>query len=489
MNRFIWLVSLVLTMLIGACTPKVAEKAPTTGNPTTTNTSPETAVNSKCPAWTTIKQRDLAIEYHVRYKDELRTYRNEKDSLKKIKHFDEAFELWKKVFALAPAADGKRPDHFEDGIRFYAEYARRAATPEAKNGFIKELLAMYDKRMECLGDVPSTIGRKGFELYYNYPEYASDDEKFALFRQTVDSMQNRSPYFVINPFLSLLNQQVQDKKVSTTQGRKYVKDIVESIEYGKANCKEKECAAWTRVADYTPQVMEQFELIEDFFDCAYYKGKYYADSIAAGNDCDAIDELFVRLRWGKCSPDDPDFKKVIEAKKSKCTVVSVAGPLGLGAKAEEDGKYSEAVNQYQQFIDQSKDNAMRAKIAYRIAIIQYVNLRNFSKSRAAARQALTFRPNWGAPYMLIGRLYASSGPLCGPGTGWASQIVTWPAIDMWQKAKSVDPSVSGEANKLINRYAKFMPDLEEIFQRGLAEGQSFTVGCWIQERTTIRAAK
>ena len=90
---------------------------------------------------------------------------------------------------------------------------------------------------------------------------------------------------------------------------------------------------------------------------------------------------------------------------------------------------------------------------------------------------------------MIGRLYASSGPLCGPGRGWDSQIVVWPAIDMWNKAKRVDPSVAGEANKWIGRYSKFMPTMEDIFQRGLKVGDTYRVPCWIQENTKIRPAK
>ena len=91
--------------------------------------------------------------------------------------------------------------------------------------------------------------------------------------------------------------------------------------------------------------------------------------------------------------------------------------------------------------------------------------------------------------MLIGKLYASSGPLCGPGRGWDSQIVTWPAIDMFARAKQVDPGMTTAANKLIATYSRYMPNVEDIFQRGLKEGQTFQVGCWIQETTTIRAAR
>ena len=118
-----------------------------------------------------------------------------------------------------------------------------------------------------------------------------------------------------------------------------------------------------------------------------------------------------------------------------------------------------------------------------------MHLKSFSKARDYARIAAKQKPNWGEPYLLIGRLYASSGPLCGPGRGWDSQIVVWPAIDKWKYAKSIDPSAAAEANKWINQYSQYMPNVEDIFIRGLSEGQSFRVPCWIQENTTIRAAK
>ena len=100
------------------------------------------------------------------------------------------------------------------------------------------------------------------------------------------------------------------------------------------------------------------------------------------------------------------------------------------------------------------------------------------------------KANWGDPLILIGKLYASSGPLCGPGTGFKSQVVCWPAIDKWNEAKRVDPNVAPEANTLIPRYAKYMPSKSDIFSRpDIKEGGTFKVKCWIQETTKIRAAQ
>ncbi|MEL7163779.1 MAG: hypothetical protein AAFN92_23675, partial [Bacteroidota bacterium] len=111
---------------------------------------------------------------------------------------------------------------------------------------------------------------------------------------------------------------------------------------------------------------------------------------------------------------------------------------------------------------------------------------NFGQARKFARRAAEANPASGEPYMLIGPLYASSGPLCGPGTGFDSQIVTWPAIDKWQQAKRIQPDLAKEANKLIGRYTQYMPSKSDIFQRGIKEGDTFKVGCWIQENTRVR---
>jgi hypothetical protein len=39
---------------------------------------------------------------------------------------------------------------------------------------------------------------------------------------------------------------------------------------------------------------------------------------------------------------------------------------------------------------------------------------------------------------------------------------------------------------MINQYARFMPNKEDVFIRGLKTGERFYVGCWIQESTLIR---
>jgi hypothetical protein len=142
-----------------------------------------------------------------------------------------------------------------------------------------------------------------------------------------------------------------------------------------------------------------------------------------------------------------------------------------------------------EFANSSKewvDNKTRGEDIYRYAFLLYRE-GNFSSARNYCRITSKFLPNWGDPYILVGTMYASSGPRCSAnGTGFDAQICVWPAIDEWSRAKSIDPSVTDEANRLIGKYSIFMPTKTELAQRGLAEGQAYTIPCWIQVSTIIR---
>ena len=66
------------------------------------------------------------------------------------------------------------------------------------------------------------------------------------------------------------------------------------------------------------------------------------------------------------------------------------------------------------------------------------------------------------------------------------RTVYWAAVDKYKKAMMADPSVSDKAKELISRYSNHFPLKEETFFRGYVDGQEYTVGCWINEKTVVR---
>lgn len=496
--RIITFLSIAILIFAFSCTPKTGEQVTETITEKESIVSATKEINlSPCTNWNQLPNKEDIIEAHVLYKDRLKEIRSEQRKganarLGKIDTlYNEVIPLWKEAYTLAPAADGKRADHFEDGIRIYEYKYNQAKTKMDKEVAVEKIMELYDKRAECYGEEGYIVGRKGFDYFYKYNEMISDAEKFEMFKKSIDMDGDTANYFILNPMTALLANRVIEDSISIEEGQKYQQKIISALNYGLANCKNKtECAPWKIVEEYVPSRLEQLEGIEGFYDCKYYKEKYLKIFRENSTDCDIINEAISRLKWGGCADTDTALVEMRTVRNKNCKVK--APPKGLLSQARdslEAARYRAAITLYQEYIDTKADtNEKKARYTLRIASIYYVHLKSFSKARKYAREASRINPNWGDPYLLVGRLYASSGPLCGPGRGWDSQVVVWVAIDEWKKAKRVDPNAAAEANKFINRYSQYMPNVEDIFQRGLKKGDAFKVPCWIQQTTTIRPA-
>jgi phenylalanyl-tRNA synthetase beta subunit len=138
---------------------------------------------------------------------------------------------------------------------------------------------------------------------------------------------------------------------------------------------------------------------------------------------------------------------------------------------------------YEEATKLATKNADKADYQYRVAQL-YSNLDNYGRAREAARNSIEFNPNSGKPYILIGKLYASSTVFDDP---VLRKTVFWVAVDKFVKAKQVDSSCADEANELIRRYSPHFPSKDDMFFKPeLNEGKSFFVGGWIGESTTCR---
>lgn len=127
----------------------------------------------------------------------------------------------------------------------------------------------------------------------------------------------------------------------------------------------------------------------------------------------------------------------------------------------------------------------KATYLYQLARLESTKSDQFASSRTHALEAARLKTGWGDPYILIGNLYASSSAICNENE-FQQRSVFWVAIDQFVKAKSIDTSKTAEANELINRYSQYFPNVEDAFFYGYQEGQEYTVGCWINEKTKVR---
>ena len=477
MKKFLFYISI---LWIG-CSPKSTLPAPAPSTPQPGTPVVDNSVLSPCPNWLTLQNQDDITNEYIIYRDAI-----------KAGNFSKAFEGWKKVYEVAPAADGKRTTVFDDGIRIYTHLFNLETDTTKKKELFQKVLDLYEQSGSCYPQGANVDAQKAFQYYYSFPGFASDDDIFLLFKKALDKDSLDTDYFVLNPFTALLVQQFLDNKLTLADAQHYTRLTTDILNKGLKNCKTpKECEPWKVINDYVPARLADLEGVESFYDCAYYKNKYFKDFEAAPSDCEAINTIYGRLRWAQCPDTDEGLIAVRAARDQYCRkpVEIKETTLSKAIDALNEGKYREAIELFKNAIDETEDRSRKAELDLIISKIYYGNLRNFPESRRWALQAASNKSGWGEPYVLIGKLYASSGPLCGPGRGYDSQQVVWPAIDKWNQAKSIDPSVTSEVNRLINEYLQYMPTKEDLHMRSITEGETIRIGCWINETTKTRTIK
>lgn len=179
--------------------------------------------------------------------------------------------------------------------------------------------------------------------------------------------------------------------------------------------------------------------------------------------------------YNKECQEDPLFEKLAiaysEVSPSPDACSFVAGVL------EKNGKYNEAKEKRKECFDLETDPIKKAKLKLREA-----QGASGARARALAYEALKYNPNYGKAYLFIASLYQKSVNSCGSDE-FEKRMVYVAALEKAQKAQRVDPGCG--AGRYIASYKGNIPSKKLVFQKGLASGSSYTVGCWIGETVRI----
>jgi hypothetical protein len=125
------LFALFSILLVLGCTPKTTATVtpPTTApTPKPVSPAPEPVKLSPCPKFSDAPSPDDAETNYVLYRDFLRA-----------KDYDKAHAYWRKVYAVAPAADGQRNTVFSDGILFYGTLPRANQQPGLRRLYLPDV--------------------------------------------------------------------------------------------------------------------------------------------------------------------------------------------------------------------------------------------------------------------------------------------------------------------------------------------------------------
>lgn len=393
----------------------------------------------------------------------------------KQKNYKDAFPHWRWVFNSCPLAS---QNLYIDGAKLVSDRIDNAANPQIREKYIDTLMMVYDKRIQSFNREAYVLGRKGIDMINYRPD--NIEENYNILKKSVElGAENTEAATIAYYFQSILAMVQQQKleKIAVIDGYDQVSQIIDA-NISKSQGNQKALANWEGIRGNIEVAFEPFASCEDLI--ALYSKKYEQ----APTDPALLTKITTMLERKNCV-DSPLFFSATESlHKIQPTAKSA---YMMAALSRQKNQLSNAISYLNQVIELTDNNDDKIKALNMLAAVYYEQ-RNFPQARSNAMKILQINPNYGKAYMFIGDLYASSSNMCND-DDLSGKTVFWAAVDMYIKAKNVDPSVAEDANAKISQYARHFPAATDLFFRDMQEGASYTVGCWINETTTIRGIK
>ena len=390
-------------------------------------------------------------------------------------NYKDAFPHWKWVFNNCPISSQNLYIHGAKMVSAKIDETKDAALREK---LVDTLMMVYDQRIKYFNQEGKVLGRKGIDFYTYRPE--KTEQVYQIFKKSVDLSGNKSEGAVlVYYFRSLIGMVDLGKmeKVAIIDAYDRLSGIIDFNLKDKAD-KPKTLANWENIKANIESTFEPFATCPDLI--SIYEKKYAANP----NDVELLKKITNILERKDCVKDELFFSATEQLHKLEPGAQSAYLMGTLNLERNNLGKAGEYMSQAAELFE---NNADKVKALNILANINF-NQRNYQQARANAYKILQIDPNYGKAYMLIGDLYASSASMCAE-DDLGGKSVFWAAVDKYSKAKSVDSSLEADANNKISQYAKFYPAASDLFFRDMQIGSAYTVGCWINENTTIRAAK
>jgi tetratricopeptide (TPR) repeat protein len=401
-------------------------------------------------------------------------YKQWKNSGYKNTSINDAIGPWRKVYKICPAA---RLGTYVDGVKMITHLIKTQKDAEIKNAYIDTLMMLYDSRIEYFGKEGFVLGRKGVDLYYlRTSDY---EEAYAILGESVELEGDESYPDVLGTWMRASKKMIDEGKapedIIFDNYDICTKIIDDNLEKYKG--KPKKLANWENVRGNIDLVFEPYATCEAII-------KIYSVKFAENpDDLKMLKKLTKLLDKKKCTDDQLYFDATVRLYELEPSTESA---FMIGKMFMKNKEYAKAID-YLKEGENLEDVDDRAD-AYIYIAECYRTLNNYSAARSYALKSIAERPGDGNPYIMIGDMYAASTKTCG-GNDIEKKAIYWVAVDKYNRAKQIDPEVASVANDRIRSYSAYFPPKEDIFFHNLNEGEEYTVGCWINETTTVRAAK
>ncbi|OAV42910.1 hypothetical protein [Lewinella sp. 4G2] len=441
--------------------------------------------NAQCATWVDSPQMDKATDAHVSYRNFVKDKTAEQVAAMPQSDFDAAFNSWKTVYDIAPAADGKRATHYRDGRLLYRAMIQKTTDAAKKKEYGQRLVELYDEQLACYPEEEAYIlGRKGYDMFYlnGYSLQAID-----VIEAAMEKGGDKTEYIVLPPLGQLLGYYFEKEQIDADRVRSLYE---KGVALADANTGSDYAQYYGDAKANLVAAIKKYE--DQIFDCEYFKQQLLPTFEENQDDLKMLLYVVAKAKAQGCDESDAFVQKV----QARYDVVYASraeeyeeerrknDPTYTARECYDAEDYACAVAEYEKAIDLIDDNEKKAQVYYQIASIQNAKLGQYGSARVNANKAASLKGGWGKPYILIGDIYGRMSRNCGD--AYDQRLAVLAAIDKYAYARSIDSEVAGTASSRIANYSNSMPIKADAFSRSHSEGQVLTVGCGINEKVKLR---
>jgi tetratricopeptide (TPR) repeat protein len=384
-----------------------------------------------------------------------------------LENYDDAFKALGWLYTNNP---NLHESIYIDGAKAIENLITQTEDKEYKQTLRDSLLIVYDLRFENFDNKAEIMGRKAyaaFKQYYNQPA------RFKLLADLYDTAYALGPdqfaAFNMTPYMTLAKYYYQRKPEEMPATR--VLDIHDRISHSIEQQKSSDPDRMKREQDKVDALLSS---LGDILTCDFIAEKMVPKLEANPEDLNTAKKIFSYSLKAKCT--DQDFfltaGKLVYDNDPTYQLASA-----LGNKHLAKGETSKAIEYLKKALEMADDPEDQYDAHYSIALA-FSKSGNKTASRSSAYQALAIRPGDKKAYNLIGNLYFTSFNDCREGVSKVKDRgVFLAAYKMYQKADNQEQ---------MQACKEQFPSSEEIFNEEMEVGQTFTVGCWIDESVTIQ---
>ncbi len=363
---------------------------------------------------------------------------------------------------------------YVNGVKIYDALQAAEKDPVKKVELQEKCMQLFDDRIKYFGDEANVLDRKASKAYkYFKQDKTKLQDLLSLYQKVYEMKGEKVADGNLLGYMDVIRR-CKGYKIGDLTDESIIDrySTISDIFDAKLADPNKSQRSKDYLVKAQASVDQLFSALVEV-DCEFIESKF-APKMRETKNVKLAKKIFKLMLNAKCT-DSPTFIEAGEIVFAQEPDAGMAKVIAIKYGASKD--YAKATEWYDKALGLTDDNLTKAEIHLAKAKT-YRNQGYKSKARSSAKQALSNDPSMKNAYVFIGDLYYASYDDCKKGESRVDdRLVFIAAYGQYAKA--------GNSALMKKAKAQF-PSIGEIFELGLEEGQSMTVGCWINETVKLQ---